>query len=54
MGYAVYTLNCPGCHGDITNDVVFVEHQLGAGCPGCGVATPYPDGIRPQNFPARP
>jgi transposase-like protein len=54
MGYIIgYEVHCPSCRADITNNVVFIEHELYARCPSCGAAARYPLGIHPRNMPVK-
>jgi hypothetical protein len=51
MGYIIgYKVSCPSCHLDVTDAVVFVDHEMCTRCPGCGTAAPYPRGIHPKNL----
>lgn len=48
-----YEVHCPRCHRNITDDVVFVKHELSTRCAKCGWAAPYPQEIHPRNMRVR-
>lgn len=51
MGYIIgYEVHCKTCGRNITDDVVFVDHEMHARCPRCGVAAPYPRGMHPRRL----